>query len=197
MNKLVRVILTIVCSILLLIVIMYLTGVIIEIPNLYIKQTILSSIVFSVLFATSFVLAIIILWLKQTLKSVKYFSLISFLLGIFLLFMTPTINSRFSKRWETSVIVTYLGGDSWGIPATTHYKYDIKNITNHTLHNVKMIFKCEGYDKDGNDVTWKAVFDTHMDIEANNTASIKVMFSSLEKNRYQFMESDLDIMVWK
>ena len=107
------------------------------------------------------------------------------------------INNVAVNSWERHIKLTYDGTEIEPITKTTKLRYNLQNITNHELKDVVVVFSCKGFDKDGNEVSWDAEYETHRDIPPNNDMDISVMTLSLEIENYSYWESEIKFIAFE
>lgn len=107
------------------------------------------------------------------------------------------INNVVINSWEKHIKLTYDGTEIEPFTKTTKLRYNLQNITNHELKDVVVVFSCKGFDKDGNEVSWDAEYETYRDIPPNNDLDISVMTLSLEIEDYSYWESEVKFIAFK
>ena len=115
---------------------------------------------------------------------------------ILLLVSIEPLNNTIINSWEKHIKLTYDGTEIEPITETTKVKYNLQNITNHELKDVVVVFSCTGFDENGNEVSWDAEYETHIDIPPNNDIDISVMTLSLEIENYDYWESEVKFIAF-
>lgn len=130
-------------------------------------------------------------------KMKKRYLLIGVLISLCLLGVTKPFNKIVFNSWDRYITLTYDGVDTEPYTKTLKLKYTLENLSNRHLKDVVVVFTCQGYDEDGNDVSWDAEYVTHRDIAPHDDISISVMTSMLEKNNYSYWESEVKFVAFE
>ena len=175
----------------------FLTSIVIQLSyldELYYPATAIAPILFFLVIGVLSIRYGITLLLNR--KNNKRGMLFGFILIIIFGILIRPINNAIINSWDKSVVLKYEGTEL-SLYGGTRLCYSITNITNHTLENIVIVFECEGFDEKGEPVKWDEAYETHKDIEPNNTISVDVPTSSIEKNDYEYWESDVKFLVFK
>lgn len=132
----------------------------------------------------------------SVLKLKKRCLLIGLLIVLFLLVPMRPFNKAVLNSWDKYIVLTYEGVDTEPYTKTLRLKYTLENLSNRHLKDVVVVFTCQGYDEDGNEVSWDAEYVTHRDIAPHNKIDISVMTSLLEINEYSYWESEVKFVAF-
>ena len=133
----------------------------------------------------------------SVLKIKKRYLLIGLLISLCLLGLMKPFNKMVFNSWDKYIVLTYNGVDSEPYTKTPVLKYTLENLSNRHLKDVVVVFTCQGYDEDGNEVTWDSEYVTHRDIAPHNKIDIRVMAITLEINDYSYWESEVKFVAFK
>ena len=115
---------------------------------------------------------------------------------VLLIVSLKPVNNVIINSWEKHIKLTYDGTEIEPITKTTKVRYNLQNITNHELKDVVIVFSCTGFDEEGNEVSWDAEYETHIDVPPNNDIDISVMTLSLEIENYDYWESEVKFIAF-
>ena len=135
----------------------------------------------------------------SVLKIKKRYLLIGLLIALCLLGARKPFNKMVFNSWDKYITLTYDGVDTLQYtPYTkiTKLNYTLENLSNRHLKDVVVVFTCQGYDEDGNEVTWDAEYVTYRDIAPHNKIDISVGTFSLEINDYSYWESEVKFVAF-
>ena len=133
----------------------------------------------------------------SVLKLKKRYLLIGLLMVLCLLASTRPFNKMVLNSWDKHITLTYDGVDTEPYTKTPRLKYTLENLSNRHLKDVVVVFTCQGYDKDGNEVSWDSEYVTHRDIAPHNKIDISVMTSRLEINDYSYWDSEVKFVAFR
>ena len=133
----------------------------------------------------------------SVLKLKKRYLLIGLLTALCLLGLMKPFNKMVFNSWDKYIVLTYNGVDSEPYTKTPVLKYTLENLSNRHLKDVVVVFTCQGYDEDGNEVTWDSEYVTHRDIAPHNKIDIRVMAITLEINDYSYWDSEVKFVAFK
>lgn len=123
--------------------------------------------------------------------------LIVLLIILCLLVIIKPFNKMVINSWDKYITLTYEGVDTEPYTKTLRLNYSLENTSNRHLKDVVVVFTCQGYDENGNEVTWDAEYVTHRDIAPHDEIDISVWTRILEIEDYDYWESEVKFVTFE